>query len=278
LRVGDRALVRDPGSRRLWGATVLDPAPPPLTRRGAARHRADQLADVDAEPDGAAEVERRGMVQLRTLRQIGAPVPRGLADSATADGWLVGSAEADRLRSAMTDVVAAHDAASPESGIPLTTLAERLEVPSPTIVGHLVHSPMRLDQGRVTMRPESTGGPRLAPELERAVDSVAEELAASPFVAPTADRLREVGLHPKAVVAAARAGRLLHLGDGIVLLPGADDEAVELLATLEQPFTTSEARQRLGTTRRVILPLLSHLDRQGRTRRHPDDRRSVVRR
>jgi selenocysteine-specific elongation factor len=52
---------------------------------------------------------------------------------------------------------------------------------------------------------------------------------------------------------------------------------MEELARLEQPFTTSDARQRLGTTRRVILPLLSHLDRQGRTRRLPDDRRSVVR-
>ncbi|TRW42699.1 selenocysteine-specific translation elongation factor, partial [Georgenia yuyongxinii] len=28
LRVGDRALLRDPGSRALWGVTVLDPAPP----------------------------------------------------------------------------------------------------------------------------------------------------------------------------------------------------------------------------------------------------------
>jgi selenocysteine-specific elongation factor len=63
-----------------------------------------------------------------------------------------------------------------------------------------------------------------------------------------------------------------------VLLPGADDRAVELLAGLEQPFTTSDARTRLGTTRRVVLPLLSHLDRRGRTRRLPDDRRSIVRR
>ncbi|HLS73107.1 MAG TPA: GTP-binding protein, partial [Actinomycetaceae bacterium] len=34
LRIGDRALLRDPGTRRLWGVTVLDPAPPPLRRRG----------------------------------------------------------------------------------------------------------------------------------------------------------------------------------------------------------------------------------------------------
>src|SRR3712207_8226625 len=49
--------------------------------------------------------------------------------------------------------------------------------------------------------------------------------------------------------------------------------AVDELRTLPQPFTTSEARGRLDTTRRVGLPLLQHLDRQGYTRRLPDDRR-----
>jgi selenocysteine-specific elongation factor len=69
---------------------------------------------------------------------------------------------------------------------------------------------------------------------------------------------------------------LLHLGDGVVLGQGADDRAVQLLRDLPQPFTTSEARGRLGTSRRVVLPLLQLLDKQGRTRRLPDDRRSVV--
>ena len=36
------------------------------------------------------------------------------------------------------------------------------------------------------------------------------------------------------------------------------------------------ARERLGSTRRVVLPLLDRLDRAGLTRRLPDDRREVV--
>jgi len=76
-------------------------------------------------------------------------------------------------------------------------------------------------------------------------------------------------------VLAARAGALLRVGPGIVLLSGADDEAVRRLAALPQPFTTSEARQALGTTRRVALPLLDHLDRRGLTLRLPDDRRRL---
>ncbi len=49
------------------------------------------------------------------------------------------------------------------------------------------------------------------------------------------------------------------------------------LATLAQPFTTSEARQALATTRRVAIPLLEHLDAHGWTRRIDGARRTIVR-
>jgi selenocysteine-specific elongation factor len=78
------------------------------------------------------------------------------------------------------------------------------------------------------------------------------------------------------VAAAAKAGRLLRVAPGIVLLPGADHAAAERLAGLAQPFSASEARQALGTSRRVMLPLLDPLDRAGFTRRLPDDRREVT--
>ncbi|HEY0693375.1 MAG TPA: SelB C-terminal domain-containing protein, partial [Kribbella sp.] len=43
-----------------------------------------------------------------------------------------------------------------------------------------------------------------------------------------------------------------------------------------QPFTTSEARRCLNSSRRVVIPLLERLDRLGLTRRLADDRRLVV--
>jgi selenocysteine-specific elongation factor len=52
-----------------------------------------------------------------------------------------------------------------------------------------------------------------------------------------------------------------------VLLPGADARAAELLSRLPQPFTVSQARRALDTTRRVAVPLLEHLDRAGLTER-----------
>jgi len=74
---------------------------------------------------------------------------------------------------------------------------------------------------------------------------------------------------------AARAGLLLRVSDQVVLAPGADRAAARALAELPQPFTTAEARQALGTTRRVAIPLLEYLDRTRITERLPDDRRRL---
>jgi selenocysteine-specific elongation factor len=69
---------------------------------------------------------------------------------------------------------------------------------------------------------------------------------------------------------------LLRIADGVVLLPDAGTLAIERLAALPQPFTVSEARQALGTTRRVAVPLLELLDRRRMTRRHADGSRTIV--
>jgi selenocysteine-specific elongation factor len=68
----------------------------------------------------------------------------------------------------------------------------------------------------------------------------------------------------------------LRLAPELVVAPDAAERAVRLLRSLPQPFTTSEARQALGTSRRVALPLLEHLDGQRRTVRLADSRRTVL--
>jgi selenocysteine-specific elongation factor len=117
--------------------------------------------------------------------------------------------------------------------------------------------------------------PALPAPVADAVRSLRAELAASPFRAPQAGRLRELGLDRKAIAAAARAGLLLRIGPELVLAPGADAAAAQVLARLPQPFTTAQARQALDTTRRVAIPLLEYLDRASVTRRLPDDRRTL---
>ena len=87
------------------------------------------------------------------------------------------------------------------------------------------------------------------------------------------DRL---GFTSRELAAAVRAGRLTRIADGVVLGPDAFDRAAAILARLPQPFTVSQARRALGTTRRVAVPLLEQLDARRITRRGSDDTRSVV--
>jgi selenocysteine-specific elongation factor len=266
LRVGDRAILRDPGSRAIWGVHVLDPAPPPLRRRGAAAARARDLSAVDG--SCAAEVRLRGLVRRSLLRRIGVPDAPVPDDAVAAGDWLVSAGRAASLARDLEEVV--RKASTPfDPGVTLLAAARALGLDEPDLVRVLARPPLRVEGGRVL--PADDG---LPPALTAALADLRAELADHQFAAPDAARLATLRLDPAAVGLLARGGHLLRVGD-TVLLPGADDLAVERLAALPQPFTTSEARQALGTSRRVALPLLALLDRTGRTVRLPDDRRRL---
>jgi selenocysteine-specific elongation factor len=268
LRVGDRALLRDPGRRSGWRVDVLDPDPPRLRRRGAAARRAEVLAAAGS-PDLATELSRRGIAHADRLRRIGvAPAP---GDHLVVGPWLVDRRVAQALADRVPGLVAEHARSHPlDPAVPLSVLATRLGLPSADLVPPLVREPLRVVDGRV-----GSGATGLPTGVGDAVEQLRRDLAVDPFAAPTADRLVELGLDERALAAAERAGLLWRVGPGIVLLPDAPDVAVDRLRALKQPFSVSAARQALATSRRVALPLLDRLDRLGRTRRLPDDRREL---
>ncbi|WP_028639130.1 SelB domain-containing protein [Nocardioides sp. URHA0032] len=248
LRYADRAILRDPGNRQVWGVEVLDPVP---------ERRPRDLATHDGTPD--AELRLRGVVRRSLLRRIGAPAEPLPAGTLVAGDWLVAPHLVADLRGRL--------AALADRPVAPGEAANALGLPDPAIVTALVAPPLRIDGGRVV-------GPGGLPEhLAKAAAVLAEEL--SGFAAPEAGRLDELGLDHVALATLHRAGRLLRVDERVVLLPGADDRAVAVLAELEQPFTASEARLALGTSRRVALPLLAHLDATGRTVRLADDRRRL---
>ncbi|MBK5307861.1 MAG: selenocysteine-specific translation elongation factor [Frankiaceae bacterium] len=109
------------------------------------------------------------------------------------------------------------------------------------------------------------------------VDVLADRLARAPFAAPDRPELDALGLGRHEIAAAVAAGRLIRLPSVVVLLPDAPERAVALLSALPQPFSPSAAREALGTSRRVAIPLLEHLDQRGRTRRVDATRREVMR-
>jgi selenocysteine-specific elongation factor len=272
LRVGDRALLRDPGSDRSpTGVLALDVAPPPLARRrGEATRRAAVLATLDGRPDPLGEVARRGLVRAADLLAWG----HGSPDLPRLDGqWYLHADHAAALRARLLDLVTEHRQRHPlQPGPPLDAAVRALGLPTTRLLPALLAPPLTARAGRIV----HTGtDPALPEPLARAVAQLTRDLQAAPFAAPDAPRLAELGLGPRELAAAARVGLLLQLTDGVVLLPGADDHAAGLLAELPQPFTVADARQILRTTRRVAVPLLEHLDAQRLTRKLPDGRREI---
>ncbi|HEV7898192.1 MAG TPA: selenocysteine-specific translation elongation factor [Planosporangium sp.] len=271
LRIGDRALLRDPGRHHVaGGVTVLDVSPPPLRRRGAAAARGGELAIMDGTPDESGELRRRGLVRGPDLERMGVAVTA----APVAGDWLADPDLWSALRRRLADEVARYAREHPlESGAPGEVLRHALGLPDRALVDALVAPPLTARSGRIGLAEQ---GSTLPEPLARAVDQIRADLAGDPFRAPEAARLSELGLGPRELAAAVRAGALVRVADGVVLLPGALGEAAAALARLPQPFTLSDARQALGTTRRVAVPLLELLDRTGAARRLPDDRRIIA--
>jgi selenocysteine-specific elongation factor len=269
LRVGDRLLLRDPGTRRVLGADVLDVDPPELRRRGEARRRAAELA---AQPGGtagaAADLARRRIVRTDDFVAMGWPVP---ADAGAHGSWLMAAGVADELAARVPDVVGRYRKLRPlEPGPPTEVVRRALDLPDAELVPALVRPPLVLQEGRVV-----DGSAALPPTVQRAVDDIRQRLSADPFAAPEAPDLVAAGLGTRELAAAVRSGQLVRITDGIYLAPGIAEQARARLAAIVQPFTLSQARRAWGTSRRVAVPLMEWLDAQGVTVRLPDNTRRL---
>lgn len=277
LKVGDRLLLRDPGRRLiLGGASVLDPAPPPLRRRGAARARASELDGDTGVPNLESELSRRGVASLALLQAIGVATPESLPKSARVAGsWMIHRNAWDEwLRRLDKRLGTPARGMLVDSGVGRDELVRTLELPDSRLLTLLLASRPDLEevQGRVRPLGQTVA---LRPDVEAAVDELITDLHRHPFSAPDQPALADRGLGPHELGAAAATGRVLLLPGLVVLLPSAPAEAVDRLLRLEQPFTLSGARQALGTTRRVAVPLLEYLDGLRLTERVGTDLRQV---
>ncbi len=315
LHVGDRVLLRDPGAvadratgRPVQGARVLDVRPPRLRGTGAA---AAALAELGSWPDppGTADLLRRHrLLRSATASAMGL---RDLPPPVRGD-WLADPTHWQQLRHRLAAAVTAHARSDPLAlGLPVDAARVTLGLPDRGLVealtgwraggrpdelvelhaGYLLpgrvpadgqHGQRDRPSGSESARRDATESAAAPPAaaglpgpVAAAVRTLLADLAAAPFSAPDGERLRQLGLDTRALAAAERAG-LVHRFPGNVVLPaGAATQAERILAGLPQPFTTSEARQALRSSRRVVIPLLEWLDRERITRRLPDDRRTI---
>lgn len=295
LQLLDRFVVRSPGGRHVSaGVQIIDVYPPELNRRGAARRRAEELelladgnsagrdrndsspsdatttAAASASPftDPATYVQRVGYVPVAQLQRAGFTVgdpktpPQGIIAFRQ---WWIAARQITRWKNQLLVALGKHAQDNPlAAGMPRKAAMDALDLREDALLGIAVaaakveqtHGLLRLPGHKVDLG-----------EAEASVVKLETWLADDPFAAPEANELQELWLGAKQLAAAEKAGRLLRLTQGIVLLPSAVQEAKKRIAQLEQPFTLSAARKALDTTRRVAIPLLEYLDEQGITRR-----------
>lgn len=285
LQLLDRFVVRSPGGRHVSaGVQVIDVYPPELNRRGAARRRAEELAlladvspsDATSTPapspspftDPTAYVQRVGYVPVGKLQRAGFTVddpaapPQGIIAFRQ---WWIAARQITRWKNQLLVALDKHAQDNPlAAGMPRKAAMDAMDLQEDALLGIAVAA-AKVEQADGMLRL-----PGHKVDLGAAEASVAKLeawLADDPFAAPEADELQELRLGAKQLAAAENAGRLLRLGQGIVLLPGAPQEAKKRITQLEQPFTLSAARKALSTTRRVAIPLLEYLDEQSITRR-----------
>jgi len=281
---GDRAILRDPGRHAVAaGVLVLDVDPPSLRRRGAAARRAEDLRMATGTPDPRREVLRRGAARRADLTILG--VSDQDLDTLTNDPefrevehWLVTDTTWKSWTQALSTAVDQRAASRPlDPAIPEEAARRATGIPDGRLLGAVAaDAGLRSADGRVS-RPETvtTLGP-----AEPAVGELERRLAAAPFDAPDRNELAACGLGTREIAAAVATGRLMQPDPDeptVVLLPDAPAVAVQSLQALPQPFTASQVRQALGSTRRVVIPLLEYLDAHGWTRRVDSTHRELLR-
>ncbi len=179
--------------------------------------------------------------------------------------WLISDDVWQRWHEQLVVAVSEWAAAHPLlPGMPRQAAAAGLGLPDPGLLDAVVDDDpdLVLDSAGVHSRNQRA---TLPPDVEDVLDRVLQQLDADPFDAPV---IPELAAAPEREVPGRRdprTARLIRIAAGIYLRPVALDEAVRRLGELDQPFTMARAREALGTTRRVALPLLELLDKSGRT-------------
>jgi selenocysteine-specific elongation factor len=258
LAPGDRFVLRDPGREQtVAGAEVLDPSPPASTR--AAPRRLSL-------PAAERLLAGRGWVALADVPRLSGTSTRD-ADHLVADllargravrvGNELASAEVvDRL------VIQAHDLVAPTDGVELATVASALGI-GPERARTLLERDARFAVEHGVVRDARAVPVTRTP----AAAALVARLDAAPFSPPDVD-------DPALARALVRDGTLLDI-DGIMFTASAVGRARDLVVEqLRRRGTLSvrDARDLLGSTRKYLVPLLEHFDREGLTRRRGDTR------
>ncbi len=209
--------------------------------------------------------------QVSSLAAEGAV--RELGDLVADSAWW--SALRDR---AVQSIDAAHQAHPERVGLSLTELRPNLKAAFrlPETFEALLADLSRqgfVQSGSVIKR--ATHRPALPPQLQAVGARLRGALAAKPLEPPSRSELVQDATARQALQFLLQTGEAVELSPEIVMHREGFSRATELIRgflSAHGAATVSELRQAVGTTRRIIVPLLEGLDRAGITLRHGDQR------
>jgi selenocysteine-specific elongation factor len=285
---GDRLVIRDwPQRETLAGGIVLDPDAARRHFRSAERRAF--LAARAAEPE-SAEVYVRSLLardgvasraELGVRSNFAGPAIEKALNEMAAGREVVdlpplvasGAYWKSVFERAAGAIDAHHDTHPEQAGMPLEQLRA-------TVRDELFHPLVRdltekgfVRSGAAVRR--STHLPKLPPRLQQAGDRLRRRLADSPFDPPSVNQLAPDDLSRQALKFLLISGEAVQLTADVVVSSDALARAAEIVhdeIRRHGPATVSRLKTALGSSRRVMVPLLERLDRDRVTRRDGDVR------
>jgi selenocysteine-specific elongation factor len=291
LFAGDRFIVRDWSEQwTLAGGVVLDPDAPARGLRSSAHH--EFLAARAKAPD-----DLRVLI-LSTLKRDHAVKKTGLLVKARFSGeeitaalstlasekaaalegeWAIdGQWWADVKANAMDAIAAEHRAHPDRPGLALGDLRRAVALPAPALFDVLVDVLCRtgFTQSGTAIR-QTQHRLALPPQLQAHGTRLRTAMSAKPFEPPTRKDLAPDAASQQALRFLIQSGEAVEIDADTAMLADQYGKASQLIKAHLQKTggaTASELRQVLNTNRRVIIPLLERLDREGVTQRQGDKR------
>ncbi len=290
---GDRFVLRDWSKRfTLAGGTVLDPAPRQRSYREPSQFGFLRAASGDGEVTAgallAATLERDRAVApaglLAQSRFSAQEITRavegatGAGRAVLAGGWLIDGPWWEEIAGAAAGRVETIHEKHPElPGLDLSDLRTFMKkrLPEPKLFDAVVEG-LCAHRGFVragTMLRSGDHAPKLPPALQAAGDTIRAALDATPLEPPNPKELAKTDADAKALKFLLETGEAVQLDEKAVLLAKHFRVAIDSVrAHIRQhgPSTAAALRETLGTTRRILIPLLERLDRDGVTLRQGD--------
>jgi selenocysteine-specific elongation factor len=290
---GDRFIVRDWAEQNtLAGGVVLDPD---ASRRPfPSQLRLELLGERARRPDEvlrfvSSQVAHDGAVPRSQLLLKSRFSASAISDAVShlaargelvlADDFVTDARSWQGLRDRAADAIDAQHRAHPEHvGLSLTELRTVLkrQLPLPELFDALVRDLSKSEFVRVgaAIR-RAAHRPVLSAQLEAAGRKLRATLAAKRFDPPSRKELAPDPVLQQALRFLIETGEALEINAEVVMSAESVRRATELIRQFigaHGPATVGELRQALGSSRRVVVPLLERLDRDGVTLRQGDKR------